>query len=192
MWRWQLKTCWSCFCCWCWWWGLCWQPYVTDLEAWEWSESQTFVQTLSARFGQDFEIEVQARFCSLFCCWCLVEVRKFNLGQEEKRAAFERRSDILEKIFFLPEKGDSVIPFFKILNEIHYDTALFRQRDNRDFCFISDYRKRLSRTQNFKRNQSTSKISDQKRQLLIDNAFKRCYNLSSLSQNQVIDICKKV
>ena len=26
------------------------------------SKSQTFVQTLSTRFGQDFEVEVQARF----------------------------------------------------------------------------------------------------------------------------------
>ena len=35
-------------------------------------------------------------------------------------------------------------------------------------------------------------MSDQKRQLLINNAFKRCYNLESLSQNQVIDVCKNV
>ena len=25
MWRWQLKTCWGCYCCWCWWWESCWQ-----------------------------------------------------------------------------------------------------------------------------------------------------------------------
>ena len=122
-----------------------------------------------------------------------VIIRTFNHHlRATKRVALERRSDILEEIFFLPEKGDSVVPFFKILNEIHYDTAPFRQRDNRNFCFISDYRKKLSRTQNFKRNQDTSRMSDQKRQLLINNAFKRCYNLESLSQNQVIDICKSV
>ena len=81
-------------------------------------------------------------------------IRTFNHHlRAAKRAAFERRSDILEEIFFLPEKGDSVVPFFKILNEIHYDTALYRQKDNRDFCFISDYRKKLSRAQNFRRNQ---------------------------------------
>ena len=109
-----------------------------------------------------------------------------------KRAATERNSDILEKILFLPEKDDSVIPFYKILNEIHYDTALYRQKDNKDFCFLSDYRKRLSRTQNFKRKQNTSKISGQKKQLLIENAFKRSYNLTNLSQTQGIDLCKKV
>ena len=56
-----------------------------------------------------------------------------------KRAATERNSDIFEKILFLPEKDDSVIPFYKIFNEIHYDTALYRQKDNKDFCFLSDY-----------------------------------------------------
>ena len=39
MWRWQLKTCWSCFCCRCWWWGSCWQHFVADLEAEVWSQS---------------------------------------------------------------------------------------------------------------------------------------------------------
>ena len=36
----------------------------------------TFVQTSSTRFGQDFEVEVQARFevgvWSVFCCWCFI------------------------------------------------------------------------------------------------------------------------
>ena len=33
-----------------------------------------------SRFGQDFEVDVQARFrSSLFCCRCLVVVMKFNL-----------------------------------------------------------------------------------------------------------------
>ena len=120
-------------------------------------------------------------------------IRTFNHHlRAAKRAAIERKSDILEKILFIPEKDDSVVPFYKIFTEIHYDTALYRQKDNRDFCFISDYRKRLSRAQNFKRNQNTSKISGQKRQLLIENAFKRSYNLSSLSQTQEIDLCKKI
>ena len=36
MWRWQLKTCWSCCCCWCWWWELCWQQFdaYSGAEAW--------------------------------------------------------------------------------------------------------------------------------------------------------------
>ena len=129
----------------------------------------------------------------LFDKYGSVIIRSFNHHlRATKRVALERRSDILEEILFLPEKGDSVIPFFKILNEVHYDTAPFRQRDNRNFCFISDYRKKLTRTQNFKRNQNTSKMSDQKRQLLINNAFKKCYNLENLSQDQVIDICTSV
>ena len=116
-------------------------------------------------------------------------VRSFNHHlRATKRVALERKSDILEDIFLLPEKGDAVIPFFKVLNEVHYDTAPFRQKDNRNFCFISDYRKKISRTKNFKKNQTISKMSDQKRQLLINNAFQKCYRLENLSQDQVIDI----
>ena len=37
---------------------------VADFEAEVWSESFTFVQTFSTRFGQDFEVEVQARLQS--------------------------------------------------------------------------------------------------------------------------------
>ena len=56
-----------------------------------------------------------------------VIIKTFNHHlRAAKRAATERKSDILEKIFFLPEKDDSVTPFYKILNEIHYDTALYR------------------------------------------------------------------
>ena len=116
-------------------------------------------------------------------------VRSFNHHlRATKRVALERKSDILEDIFLLPEKGDAVIPFYKVLNEVHYDTAPFRQKDNRNFCFISDYRKKISRTKNFKKNQTISKMSDQKRQLLINNAFQKCYRLENLSQDQVIDI----
>ena len=105
-------------------------------------------------------------------------------------AAKERKSDILHNILFLPEKDDSVIPFYKILNEIHQDTALYRRQDNKDFCFLSDYRKRLSRTQNFhKKKQNIPKMSQEKRQLLIENAFKRTYERTSLSQEQGIDLC---
>ena len=67
VWRWKFKTCWCCNCC--WWWS-CWQQFVVDLEAEVWSKSQTFVQTLSTRFDQNFEVEVQTRFkagvCSVF------------------------------------------------------------------------------------------------------------------------------
>ena len=58
-----------------------------------------------------------------------VIIKTFNHHlRAAKRAATERKSDILEKIFFLPEKDDSVTPFYKSLNEIHYDTALYRKR----------------------------------------------------------------
>ena len=122
-----------------------------------------------------------------------VIIRSFNHHlRATKRVALERGSDILEEILFLPVKGDSVTPFYKTLNEVHYDTAPFRQGDNRNSSFIADYRKKLTRTQNHKRNQQTSKMSDQKRQILINNAFKKCYNLENLSQDQVIDICTSV
>ena len=65
-----------------------------------------------------------------------------------KKAAAERCSDILNKITYIPERDVSVIPFYKILNDTHYDTASFRRKDNKDFCFLSDYRKRLSRSKN--------------------------------------------
>ena len=32
VWRYQLKTCWDCYCCQCWWWGSCWQQFFADLE----------------------------------------------------------------------------------------------------------------------------------------------------------------
>ena len=83
VWRCLLQTR-GCYCCWCWWWGLLLQQFVADLEAEVWSQILTFVQTLSTlvkilklKFRQDFEAEVW----SVFCCWCLVEVTKFNLGQ---------------------------------------------------------------------------------------------------------------
>ena len=45
-----------------------------------------FGQTLSTRFGQDFEVEVQARFEAdqFFFCWCSVEIMKLNLGLDSE------------------------------------------------------------------------------------------------------------
>ena len=59
VWRCQLKTCWCCNCC--WWWSS-WYQFVAGLEAEVWSKSSMFVQTFYKKFGQDFEVEVQARF----------------------------------------------------------------------------------------------------------------------------------
>ena len=105
--------------------------------------------------------------------------------------AKEGRSDILDNIWFLPEKDDSVLPFYKILNETHQETALYRRQDNKNFCFLSDYRKRLSRAQNFHKRQNIPKISQEKKQLLIENAFKRVYKRTNLSQEQRFELCNK-
>ena len=47
-----------------------------------------FFQTLSTRFGQDFEVEVQARFEAgvwlVFYRRCFVEVMKLNLGRDSE------------------------------------------------------------------------------------------------------------
>ena len=116
-------------------------------------------------------------------------IRSFNHHLRSiKKVAAERGSDILDNILLLPVKGDSVTPFYKTLNDVFYDTIPLRQKDNRDSSFLSHYRKKRSRTQNFKKNQQMSKISSQKRQILINNAFKRYYNIENLSQNQTIEI----
>ena len=95
----------------------------------------------------------------------------------------------MDSIFLLPLRGDTVTPFYKILNDVFYDTIPFRQKDNRESAFLSHYRKKKrSRAQNFRKNQQMSKISNQKRQILINNAFKKYYNIENLSQNQTVEI----
>ena len=116
-------------------------------------------------------------------------IRSFNHHLRSiKKVAVERGSDILDNILLLPVKGSSVTPFYKTLNDVFYDTIPLRQRDNRDSSFLSHYRKKRTRTQNFKKNQQMSKISNQKRQILINNAFKKYYNIENLSQNQTVEI----
>ena len=120
-------------------------------------------------------------------------IRSFNHHLRSiKRVAVERGSDILDNILLLPVKGNSVTPFYKTLNDVYYDTIPFRQRDNRNSSFLSDYRKKMTRTKNYRKNNQTSKISKQKRQILIDNAFKKYYNLENLSQDQTVEICTNV
>merc|ERR1711884_171834 len=97
--------------------------------------------------------------------------------------------DIMDNIYLLPLRGDTVIPYYKIANDVFYDTLPFRRKDNQDSAFLSNYRKKKSlRAQNFRKNQQMPKISDQKRQILISNAFKKFYNTESLSQNQTVEI----
>ena len=106
-----------------------------------------------------------------------------------KRVAEERGSDIMDSIYLLPLRGDTVTPFYKIANDVFYDTIPFRQKDNRDSAFLSHYRKKKRlRAQNFRKDQQVPKISDQKRQILISNAFKKLYNTESLSQDQTVEI----
>ena len=67
-----------------------------------------------------------------------VIIRSFNHHLRAiKRVAVERGSDFLEDILFSPVKGDSVTPFYKTLNDVHYDTIPFRQRDNRNSSLIT-------------------------------------------------------
>ena len=42
--------------------------------------AQGLVKILELKFRRDFEAEVR----SVFCCWCLVEVTKLNLGQDSE------------------------------------------------------------------------------------------------------------
>ena len=106
-----------------------------------------------------------------------------------KKVAEERGSDIMNSIYLLPLKGDTVIPFYKIANDVFYDTIPFRRKDNQDSAFLSHYRKKKKlRVQNFRENQQVPKMSDQKRQILISNAFKKLYNTESLSQDQAVEI----
>ena len=106
-----------------------------------------------------------------------------------KKVAEERNSDIMDDIYLLPSRGDTVIPYYKIANDVFYDTLPFRRKDNQDSAFLSNYRKKKSlRVQNFRKNQQVPKISDQKRQILIRNAFKKLYNTESLSQDQAVEI----
>ena len=95
----------------------------------------------------------------------------------------------MDSIFLLPLRGNTVTPFYKIANDVFYDTIPFRQKDNQESAFLSHYRKKKrSRAQNFKQNQQIPKMSDQKRQILISNAFKKYYNTEGLSQSQTVEI----
>ena len=53
MWRWQLKTCWGCYCYSCWWWEKCWLQFgevkfghYFAADAWLWSRSLILVEIL--------------------------------------------------------------------------------------------------------------------------------------------------
>ena len=68
VWRWQLKTRWCCYFCWCWCWGS--TPVCCRFGNWGLVIMLNCVQTLSKKFGQEFEVEVQAKFLR----WSLVRI----------------------------------------------------------------------------------------------------------------------
>ena len=65
MWRWQLKTCWCCYCCSCWWWEMC-----------------RFGRWSLVMLGCGYEVQSWLRFWSLvwsrFLCLSFVEMLMFG------------------------------------------------------------------------------------------------------------------
>jgi len=101
-----------------------------------------------------------------------------------KKVAEERHSDIMDNIYLLPLRGDNVIPYYKIANDVFYDTLPFRRKDNQDSAFLSNYRKNKSlRAQNFRKNQQMPKISDQKTQILIKRFYETLQHRKYLSRS---------
>ena len=67
--------------------------------------------------------------------------------------------------------------------------SLYYRKATYDRYGTSIYRKNKSlRAQNFRKNQQMPKISDQKTQILIKNAFMKLYNIESISQDQAVEI----
>ena len=87
-------------------------------------------------FCQDFEVEVrrdfEAEVRSVFCCWCLVEVTKLNLGQwSEARFGQDlnlRFSRCLVEILKLMLSRDSEVVIFSIcLWTVYCDLVIWTQ-----------------------------------------------------------------
>ena len=79
MWRWQLKTCWSCYCCWSWWWETCRQQFGCRFGRLTLVIKLSFCSDFEdkvSRFVQDFEVDVRARFWS----WALLIILLLMLG----------------------------------------------------------------------------------------------------------------
>ena len=79
----------GCFCCWSWWWGSSWQQFVADLEAEAWSQSLTFVQTLSAlvkilklKLRRDLKLIFGQYFADVWLrlrSWIIIKILKLSL-----------------------------------------------------------------------------------------------------------------
>ena len=76
------------------------------------------------------------------------------------------------------ERNNFVKPFYKVLNESFQETMIYRRQDNRNRNYLSDYRRKLLRSQNFPGKKSNnSRTSKEKKQILISIAFdKACKN----------------
>ena len=104
-----------------------------------------------------------------------------------KRTAELRKSDALNNIFFIPEKSNAAKPFFKFLREAIQETKSFRREDNRNQSHLSDYKSKMLRSQNYlSRKYNAVNVSKEKKQILIDVAFKRtCKNVKQKNGNRI-------
>ena len=76
---------------------------------------------------------------------CLI--RSFNhYLRAVKRTAELRKSEVVNTILFIPERSNSVKPFYKLLNESLQETRSFRSQDNRNQNYLSDYRSKILRS----------------------------------------------
>ena len=96
-------------------------------------------------------------------------IRSYNYHlRAAKRTAELKKSDVLNNILFIPEKNDSVKPFYKLLKEALQETKSFRKQDNRNQNHLSDYRSKIIRSQNYLgRKSSIANISKEKKHILI-------------------------
>ena len=85
-------------------------------------------------------------------------------------------------------------PFYKVLNESFQDKMICRRQDNRNCNYLSDYRKKLSRTQNFPGKRFNNPgISKEKKQILISTAFdKACRKDAKLTVGKRVDLCNEI
>ena len=110
----------------------------------------------------------------------------FEINQESGR---RERLRYNEQHLSFTLKGRYCNPLLQCFYDVFYDTIPFRRKDNQDSAFLSHYRKKKKlRVQNFRGNQQMPKMSDQKRQILISNAFRKLYSTESLSQDQAVEI----
>ena len=115
LWKWQLKNCRDCYCCSCWQSETCWQHFGADLEGdlvIKLSFCSYFEHKVS-KFGQYFEVDVQARFWS----WSLVIVlllmlhviMKFKIGLVK---SFVSTCDLTSRSYFDEQNSTlgSIVP----------------------------------------------------------------------------------